>query len=238
MRNARFVSIALAACLVAAFVVPGVASAAKKAGPVVVGTDADNDWGVDGGLPPEAAGPLGQELVSASIAMADAKTVNFIITVKELPPTGGMPEFTRYTWDFVVKGVNYSLDGKFTNYSRGACDPTSGQCDPTTGKMPRDPGMAPFMIRGKCAPHSTIPTLNACEEFGLVNATFDASAGTITIPVPLAIFKGKPGTKIEPGVNITFGAGVAAIASAWVSSLNAPAYDLMVTTGTFVVPKQ
>jgi hypothetical protein len=238
MRSTKLLALALTALLAIALAVPGVATAAKKKkGPVVVGTDADNDWGAEGGVPPEAAGAFGQELVEASIEMADPKTVNFIITVKELPPSGGMPEFTRYTWDFVVKGVNYSLDGKFTNYSRGACDPTSGQCDPTTGKMPRDPGSAPFMVRGECAP-SDIPSFNACEEFGLVNAAFDAAAGTITIPVPLATFKGKPGTKIEPGVNITFGAGIAALPSAWVSTLTVPVYDLMFTTGTFVVPKK
>ena len=211
---------------------PGVASAGKKkkaAGPVVVGKDAANDWGtnVDPNIAP-IGNALGQELVEASIGMADKKTVNFIIKVASLPAPGGMPEFTRYNWDFSVDGNSMELDGKFTNYSRGACDPTAGSCPP-----PRDPGSAPFFLRGNC---STVGTTIVCEELGLVNASFDAGSGTITIPVPLSMIKGKPGSKIMGGTS-DFGGSIAAAASAFVSPFAAP-NDNMVATGTFVVPKK
>ena len=229
MRNARFAGLALAACLVAAFVVPGVATAAKK-GPVVIGTDPADDWG--GGAENAVAGDaLGQELVEASIDMADAKTVNFIITLNSLPPSGGVPELSRYTWDFVINGNAFQLDGKFTNYSRGACDPTSGQCPP-----PRDPGMQPFLLRGNCHPDPTATNVTVCDELAKVQGVFDAAAATISIPVGLDILEAKPGTRIMPGVNTTFGGMVVAIPSAFFSNANMP-MDLLTGTVSYKIPK-
>ena len=229
MKNARFAALALAACLVAAFVVPGVASA-KKAGPVVIGTDADNDWG--GGAENALAGDaLGQELVEASIDMLDAKTVNFIIKVKSLPPSGGTPELSRYTWDFLVNGDAFQLDGKFTNYSRGACDPTSGQCPP-----PRDPGLYPFLLRGNCRLDATATNVTICDELAKMQGVFDAAAGTISIPVGLDVLKAKAGTKIMPGVNSTFGGMIVAIPSAFFSNASMP-MDLLTGTVSYKIPK-
>lgn len=215
----------VAAALVAA---PGTASAGKKkSGPQVVGEDPADDWGsnVDPTLAP-LGDPLGQELTSAAIGMNGKDTVNFIIGLNSLPPSGGVPEITRYNWDVMVDGNNVELDGKFTNYSRGACDPTSGQCPP-----PRDPGSAPFFIRGNC---STVGTTIVCEELGLVHAEFDPAAATITIPVPLELIGAKPGSKIQGGSS-DFGGTVAAATSAFFSAFAAP-NDTMVAMGTFVVP--
>ena len=231
MRNARFAALALAACLVAAFVVPGVATAAKKkAGPVVVGTDVDGDWGADPQLAP-LADALGQDLVSATISMADPNTVNFVIGLNALPPTGGAPEISRYFWAFNVNGEAYELDGKFTNYSRGACDPQSGGCPP-----PRDPGMQPFLLRGDCAPDPTATNVIVCKELGKIQATFDAAAGTITIPVTLDLIKAKPGTKIDPGLISSLGGSVGAVPSAYFSSGDMP-HDLLAVTKSFTISK-
>jgi hypothetical protein len=233
MRNTRFAALVLAALVAAAFAVPSVATAAKKKkkpGPVVVGIDEAGDWGaaVDPNIGP-AGDLLGQDLVEASIAMADKTTVNFVIKLASLPPTGGIPEVSRYTWDFHVDGEFVELDGKFTNYSRGACDPTSGQCPP-----PRDPGMQPFMVRGDCAPNEANVTI--CQEIGIVTAAFDAAAATITIPVPLELLGAKLGSKIQPGVNI-FGGGISATPAVFVTSSAMP-LDTLTVTGTFVVPKK
>jgi hypothetical protein len=238
MKASKLVALALAASAVAAFVLPGSAIAAKKSGPVVVGTDPDNDWGVnvDPTIAPAGA-LLASELTEASIGMADASTLNFVIKLASLPPSGGIPEGIRYTWDFSLAGKTIELDGKFTNYSRGACDPTNGQCDPTTGNMPRDPGMQPFLVRGDCAPNPTVTNLIVCEELGVVQATFDSAAGTITIPVPLEMIKAKPGSKIEPGTNSTYGTSINVIPSAFVSSGNFP-FDSMLQTTTFTIPKK
>jgi hypothetical protein len=218
--------------LVAGALLPA-GTAAAKPGPLVVGTDPEGDWGA--AVAPEAApvgAGLGQDLVEASIAMADKTTVNFVIKVTELPPVGGTPEATRYTWNFTVNKELLEIDGKFTNYTRGTCDPTAATCPP-----PRDPGMQPFFVRGNCGPNDlVVTTFTACEEFAKVQAIFDVAEGTITVPVPLAAIKAKPGSKIIPGTNL-FGGTVSAAPSAFLTSSAMP-LDTMVVTKTFAIPRK
>ncbi|HEX9712585.1 MAG TPA: hypothetical protein VGB52_08565 [Actinomycetota bacterium] len=168
------------------------------ADPIQVGSDETGDFGMnDPDLDPILAeiGPeLGFDLVSASIEAA-GDNVNFIIGVSKLPENGGAPEIARYTWNVKVDGADLELDGKYTNYSRGACDPTAGTCPP-----PRDPGEGPFAVRGDCV---TTGTVTLCQELALVHATFDPSNGTITIPVPLELLGG---CSVAPGTNL-FGEG-------------------------------
>jgi hypothetical protein len=167
-------------------------------------------------------------LVGAELELA-GDTLNFIIKVTELPPNGGVPEFTRYSWDFNVNGERHDIDGKWTNYTRGACDPTSGQCPP-----PRDPGPQPFIVRGECRvePIGAI-NLTVCQELGVVQATFDPAAATITVPVPLEMIGAGPGTKIEPSAG-TFGAALTASPAAFVTNATMP-MDLLQVTKTFVI---
>jgi hypothetical protein len=227
----------LGVALVTASLAGGSAGAAKrkkkaKSGPKVVAKDATGDWGADPQLAP-LADALGQDLVSATIAMKDAKTVNFIIKVNSLPPTGGVPEVSRYWWDFAVGKNLFELDGKYTNYSRGACDPTSGQCPP-----PRDPGLQPFLLRGDCAPDATANNITVCKEKAIVQASFDPAKGTITIPVALKLLKAKPGTKISPTASFaTVGGPITAAPAAFVTNASMP-LDAMTPTGTFVIPKK
>jgi hypothetical protein len=226
----------LVLALVAAFVAPsGLASAKgkkKKTGPLVVATDDAADWGanVDPGIAP-AGSAIGQELVEASIAMADATTVNFIIKVNGLPPTGGIPEGARYSWDFTVDGEAFGMSGNFTEYARGVCYPAhTNTCPP-----PKDPGMQPFYIRqGPC----TIGAggLGECNLIATVQAIFDTATGTITIPVPLEAIGAKPGSKIGPGSNSVFGATIYASPAAVTANAAGP-HDTMVATGTFKVSK-
>ena len=236
MKRKSFAALALAATLAAAIALPaGTASAGKKvAGPVVVGTDDAGDWGaaVNSDIAP-AGDALGQDLTGAEIAMSeDKKTINFVIKVNSLPPAGGMPEVSRYVWDFHVNGGDVmEIDGKFTNYSRGACDPTSGQCPP-----PRDPGLQPFLVRGNCVVEAT-PAMNLtiCEELAKVQAIFDSAAGTITVPVPASAIGAKPGAKITGGAG-TFGGTISAAPSAFFTRSDMP-MDLLIVTGTFTVPR-
>jgi hypothetical protein len=226
--------LALAALAAATLIGPATVASAgkKKTGPVVVGTDPAGDWGSnqDAALAP-AGDPLGQDLVSASIGVGDKGMLNFVIELNALPPTGGMPEFTRYTWDFTVDGELMELDGKFTNYSRGTCDPTSGQCPP-----PRDPGMQPFLVRGNCTVDNTTPVaLTLCEEFAKVQGIFDAAGGTITIPVPIEALGAKAGSKIVGALG-TFGSTISAAPAAFVTNGSMP-MDGLITTKTFTVPK-
>ena len=219
--------------LCAALIAPSVAAAPKgkaKSGPQVVGTDVADDWGsnVDATIAP-AGDTLGQELVEASIEMADMETINFIIKVNSLPPSGGIPEGARYSWDFTVDGDAYSMSGNFTDYARGVCYPAhTDSCPP-----PKDPGQQPFYVRtGPCTIGSG--GLGECNLLATVQATFDTASGTITIPVPLEAIEAKPGSKIGPGTNSVFGATIYATPAAGTANANGP-HDVMTVTDTFVV---
>ena len=215
---------ALAASLLAG---PATLSNAKAAKPFTVGTDDAGDWGSnkDPNLGP-IGDALGMDLTSASIT-SDGKNVNFIIGVSSLPANGGIPELSRYTWDFMVNGEYTEIDGKWSNYSRGTCDPTAGSCPP-----PRDPGMQPFMVRGNC---SLVEGTNVqtCEEIGVVQGVFDTAAATITVSVPMDMIGAKKGTKITGGTNI-FGGSISAAPAAFLTSGEFP-MDTLTVTKTFVV---
>lgn len=227
----RFVTgLVVAALVTGPAILPASAAKKKPKGPVVVGEDPAGDWGgnVDPTISP-VGDALGQDLVGAEIGMDGPSTVNFVIKLNSLPPTGGVPEISRYVWDFNVDGEFRELDGKFTNYSRGVCDPTSGQCPP-----PRDPGMQPFILRGNCTTQNVGINLTVCEELAVIQAIFDPGAATITVPVPLKALGAKPGSKIEPAANI-FGGSISASPAVFLTSGNFP-MDTMVVTETFVVP--
>lgn len=223
----------LVLALAAALLAPSASAAPKgkaKSGPQVVATDVADDWGsnVDAAIAP-AGNALGQELVEASIVMADMSTINFIIKVNSLPSSGGVPEFTRYGWDFTVDGNAYAMSGGFTDYVRGICYPLhAGTCPP-----PSDPGTQPFFVRqGACTVGAE--SLSNCTLVAKVKATFDAAAGTITIPIPLEVIEAKPGSKIGPGTNAAFSTTIFAAPAAGISSAQFP-HDAMMATGTFVV---
>lgn len=136
------------------------------------------DWG-GGGNNAAVGDALGQDLEAAFIGYAD-DTFTFVIDLASLPPVGGTPEVTRYGWSFRYNDLELELDGKFSNYSRGTCDPTAGTCPP-----PRDPGLNQFLLRGNCYEDTSLPmTLTLCEELANVQATFDPADGTITVPIP------------------------------------------------------
>ena len=231
----KLVAAVVVAVSLAAVLAPAVASKPKKkkGGPVTVATDPDGDWGgnVNGAVGPVGAG-VGQDLVEATISMADAKSINFVIKVAGLPPTGGVPEFARYGWDFTVNGEAFGMSGNFTDYGRGICYPlNTNSCPP-----PRDPGMQPFYIRqGPCTVGTGGPA--ECNLVATVNAAFDVAAGTITIPVPAEAIEAKPGSKIAPGSNASYAATIYAAPAALLSSANAP-HDSMIGTATFTVPKR
>ena len=233
----KTIALALAALVGAALFIPATANAKKAKGPVVLGTDEAGDWGAAAAPDPALVGPyaqlgdeLGMDLTKASIGPGEDGTLNFILTVNSLPSQGGTPEIARYSWDFSVDGEEYELDGKFTNYSRGVCDPTSGACPP-----PRDPGQQPFFLRGNCVTEATA-NVTTCEELAVIKAIFDPAEGTITIPASLELLGAKPGSKITPGVGI-FGGTIEAAPAAFFSRSDMPA-DVLTITKTYVVPKK
>ena len=227
---------AISAIAVIALFSGGVDAAPKAKKAKKVATDPAGDWAHNHNTAASPIGDqLGQDLLEASIGMADKKTVNFNIKVGHLPPNGGVPELTRYVWSLEVDGKYVELDGKYTNYTRGACDPTSGQCPP-----PRDPGMAPFLVRGDCETNEANTTI--CKEKGLVHASFNASSGTITIPVPLKLLGAKKKSVIKAGTsdftaNENTGGTIVSIPTAFFALTGFP-NDAMMMTGKFKVPKK
>lgn len=156
----------------------GVAADSAETIDVTGGFEKVGDWG-GGGDNAAVGDALGQDIEAAYVGYAD-DTFTFVIDLVSLPPIGGTPEATRYGWSFRYNDLELELDGKFTNYTRGACDPTAGTCPP-----PRDPGLNQFLLRGNCTEDATLPvTLTLCEELANVTATFDPADATITVPIP------------------------------------------------------
>lgn len=231
MRTTKVFATALMVALLAATLAAPAGLAAKKkkakSGPLEIGTDPVGDWGanVDPSIGP-LGDAMGMDLVNATLEMADAETVNFIIGLNSLPPSGGIPETVRYTWNFQVDDEAFQLSGGFTEYVRGVCNPTT----PNSCPPPRNPGQAPFFLRqGTCL----VGADPDCEEAALINATFDTASATITIPVPLEALKGKNGSKILPGAT-NFGGTIYAVNGAFATLSSLP-YDTLTATKTFVV---
>ena len=232
----RRVAIVAIVCAFVAGLLTTAVHADEAAMSVVVGADPADDWEAADVPNEKAVGDaLAQELVQARIGMADSKTVNFIIVLKSLPSTGGVPEFTRYTWEMLVDSDGemtlsdgIRLDGKFTNYhgEGGTCDPWTGGCPP-----PRDPGMAPFLVYSDCDPDA--PTV--CTEEGIVRASFDVDEARITIPVPLKMLGARPGSEIVTA-NSFFG-GIMAMPAAYGSLRRGPS-DQMFPRKPFVIPRE
>lgn len=236
--STKFIAALLVAVLGAALLTPLAAGAADPTAPVSVGTDAQGDWG-NGGDNAAVGHVLGQDLTSATITVPDATRVDFTMGVSFLPSPGGVPEASRYSWN--INLVNFDpatgtykdpksleLDGKFTNYTRGACDPTASTCPP-----PRDPGQQPFSVRGNCTV-SPAGNVTTCQELALVKATFNPAQRTITVPVPVALMELGPCSAITPGANL-FGGSVSATPAAFVSSSAAP-MDFMELDGVVQLP--
>ncbi|MDQ3964793.1 MAG: hypothetical protein M3277_12925 [Actinomycetota bacterium] len=238
MKTRRFLPLLLATLVAASLTVPSAVAqgkAKKKSGPQVMGKDDPADWGSNAESTLQPAGDLlGQELVEARMGMADKETVEFIIQLNSLPPWGGIPESSRYGWDFTVDGEAYGMSGAFTEVVRGMCNPliTDPACPPNVG----DPAQlldAPFFIRnGACTVGTGGPA--DCNVVAIINSVFDPAAATITIPVPLEAIEAKPGSKIEPGAS--FYGGTIYAAPALLVGLAAAPVDTMIVTKTFLVP--
>lgn len=228
----------IATMLAAALAFSPLAAGAQTIAPLVVGTDPQGDWG-GGGDAALVGHAAAQDLTAASIGMPNADTVDFVIEMSYLPSLGGIPEGSRYTWNFNVASLDpadpttygpanpVEIDGKFTNYSRGACDPTSGQCPP-----PRDPGLQPFSVRGDCQTNEA--NVTTCREIAKVQGVFSPVQRTITVSLPSDLIGLGPCTIIGAGTNL-FGGSVSAAPSAFFTSSAMP-LDTLDVLDRFIVP--
>nr|MDQ3878697.1 hypothetical protein [Actinomycetota bacterium] len=121
------------------------------------------------------------------------------------------------------------LVGKYTDFSRQTCDPTYAGCPP---QSPQDPGLSPFSIRS-CIESATA---KQCREVpgSPVSATFDASTGTIRIPVPFAMLGAYSGALITPD-HFYFRGSVAAYPEQ-ADQMRTMPWDELAVNKTFVVP--
>lgn len=231
----RMMVAGLAISLLGSMIAPAVPAGAKgkkPAKPVVVATDDPADWGanVDPTIAPAGAA-LGMELLEAAIGLSeDKKAINFILTLAG-PSSGGLPETIRYGWEFSVDGKGFQLNGGRTELVRGMCNPltTDPACPPNVG----DPAKLtnyPFMVRsGACT------VGDECIVNAVVNATFDVTAGTLTIPVPLEAVGAKLGSTIGPMGGL-FGAIYAA--PGLLVTTNGLPHDAIAITKTIKLPKK
>ncbi|MDQ3964792.1 MAG: hypothetical protein M3277_12920 [Actinomycetota bacterium] len=207
-------------------------SALAAPGPVVVATDPPDDWGanVDPHIAP-AGIPLGMELIEAAIGLSeDKKAINFILKLAG-PTGGGLPETIRYGWEFSVDGNPYQLNGGRTELLRGMCNPliTDPACPPNVGDPVKLTNFPFFVRSGTCTAGAD------CTVHAVVNAIFDATEGTITIPVPLETVEAKLGSTIGP-MGGTFGA-IYAAPGVIVTTTGVP-HDAIAITKSMKLPKK
>lgn len=185
---------------------------------VVVGTDPAGDWGSnhDPFIGP-LGGPLGQDLLEASIAVTQPRKVDFVLTLDGLPDQD-TSDANRYGWRFIVGRTNYLL----TNFDT--------ECATET--------VPPARCQGSFAdePIFEIYTLEPRELVGSVLAQLDRTAGTITISIPAKFIGAKKGSVIAP-YSKNDSAPIMASPPVWGSIANNPIpYDLMEVTENFVMP--
>ncbi|MEA2475822.1 MAG: hypothetical protein QOC87_21 [Actinomycetota bacterium] len=174
MRAARVAAIVLAT---AVWMPSALASGAAHNSATVVGRDVAGDWGSNTADPVGDA--LGEDLTAAAIGMKNPKTVAFTLSVHSLPSVQ-VPE-TTYNWHFKIDKTMWELDSSCT--STDACSP----------------GALTFrLVTCSTAALAAGYTRTTCELVQRIAARLDSSAGTITIPVPLASLRAHSGSSIAP----------------------------------------
>ena len=206
------------------------AGAAPK--PVNVWEDAAGD--ADAGQGAGQSIPAGWDLAGGSIAL-NGKNLDFTVTHHDMPPTGTLPEGSRFIWVFAVGGKDYRLIVKSVDI--GKPDAVNGD---GTERVGRADVAGHFRVEGDCVQDQSLPVgLVKCKTIGYVTGSFDPAAKSFTAEVPLALIKAKA------GLTVTGGAGAAAgiCAICWIPhhaerSLNLTAIDTAAQTVTYKIPKK
>ncbi len=131
-----------------------------------VGTDPAGDTS----LPPW------YDLTKAEIAQLNPSTgdVTFVLTLADLPATGGVPETARYIWDFAIDTggpapVVLSIEGKFTDVVRN--------------QSTRVPA---FQLHGNCRTENNVIT---CDKVADLTAEMIGSDNQIFVDIPKSILE-------------------------------------------------
>ncbi len=195
----RLIGLALALGLIAGFTGSAGAKAKKKPAPkpVIVMEDATGDAGnQDAGIP--GVDQMGVDLVSATI-FANAKNLEFTVThsAMSFPQTGSLPEFARFLWHFKVDDTEYRFTVKSFDIGKPDVVAQSG-----TERVGQVYPSGVYRLE-ECTADATLPVrLNQCVVVEYLEGSFDPTAKTFTIIVPMATVKAKPGTAITGSVAV------------------------------------
>lgn len=150
--------------------------------PVQIGSDEEGDPITP--LPPET----GNDLVAAFVGQPDpvGGDLEFAFGLSELPPSGGVPEFIRYFWDFGVhvggETTLFQVEGRFTNVIGDAI-----------GQNPQARTPA-FDLEGNCTQDGAIIS---CEKIAELDATFDTARDQIRVTVPRSLLEDQVGGSLD-----------------------------------------
>jgi hypothetical protein len=180
--------------LVAGALLLAVAGSASAGKATTVFEDPADDAGVtDQGVAVPAATAAGFDLVSGSIAKS-GKDLDFTVTHAAMPDGGSVGEGFRLLWHINSGGKEF----RFTVKSLDVGKPDVIAQDGTNRVGQVYQGIA----RLETCVDEALPavlTLVNCRVVEIYDATFDASAGTVTWKVPLASIEAKTGTVIGGG---------------------------------------
>jgi hypothetical protein len=200
--------------LIVVWAIPGHAGRPASA---VVATDPAGDWGSnhDPFIGP-LGGPVGQDLLEASLAVTEPGKVDFVLKLAGLPGDQ-MFDSTRYGWRFSVDRTPFLL----TNFNvECVTDARPNDCEDAAGSGPL------FEIY-TLKPHGFV---------GMVQADLDRTANTITISVPTDFIEARKGSIIAPYPK-TDPDPIMAGLPIWGSVANQPIpYDLMKYSNRFILP--
>lgn len=169
--------------------------------------DADNAQGVGQSV------PGGFDMVGGSIQRVGSD-LQFVVTHADMPPVGSIPETFRFLWAFSVGSTSYRLTAKTADV--GKPDVLAGQTSDRVGSV--DP-QGHFRLEGNCQAGATVGVLQPinCEALEYLEGSFDAAAKTLTVIVPMAAVKAKPGTVVSAGAGDA--TAICSAAACWVSHL-------------------
>lgn len=167
--------------------------------------DADNNQGLGQSI------PGGFDLTGGSIAKVGSN-LEFTVTHADMPAFGSLPETFRFLWAFSVDGVTYRLTVKRADV--GKPDVVQGQ---TTERVGRIDAEGHFRLEGECSTTAAPAVLSFinCKPLAYLEGTWDATAKTFTMVVPMEAVGAKVGSKIGPGAGDA--TAICAASACWVS---------------------
>ena len=170
------------------------AIASAQAAPTGVITDAAGD--ADLGQGAGGSIPGGWDITEGGIERKGAN-IEFTVTHADMPPTGSMPEATRFIWNFNVGKTPFRLTVKSADI--GKPDPATQTGTERIGRVDIN---GHFRLEGECVTEpnatGTLSFVN-CPVVGYFDGSFDPASKSFTAIIPMKALKAKPGSVISAG---------------------------------------